>query len=370
MLYQHDGGLCTVHRTMHGHGYIYPQHTNADHNILPYIAIETVGETFIFYLYTHSCTIMPTLIFTGNSGRSCAMGFLRRKSLDMIVDAPRDDHIAGSLHFSQQLIPALSMPLNVSGQLMKFVIAAKFNHRASAGWPVLQIRRTIGDGSDVINRTTVEPTSTGYLNVFEYKLSADIHPGDRVHIIQSSQPLMNGLRFLLAYLRNPPKPMVHIEVLNNNNQFEHTTSPSFMTSKPPKVNSGTQIVNSGTIAAATVGATTYEPAEKKTEPVIPISIGVLCSLITLVVVFAVIIVVVLTYRLKKYTIHSINTSVNIRFESGAADNVYIPDNTINAEGAITTCGQVAIIALSQDNPEDVSLHFVLLCAQNKTWEYI
>ena len=127
------------------------------------------------------------------------MGFLRRESFNLIVDAPRSFQTAESLHFPQQPVPALSMPLNVSGQLMKVVIAAKFNHSASSGWPLLQVRRRVGNDSNVTIMTTVEPTSTGYLNEFEYKLSANIHLGGQVHI-RNSLPLMEGSRLSLAYL--------------------------------------------------------------------------------------------------------------------------------------------------------------------------
>ena len=138
------------------------------------------------------------------------MGFLHRDSLNLIVAAPRDSSIADSLYFPQQFVPSLSMPLNVSGQLTKFVIAAKFNHSAHSGWPILQIRRTVGNDSNVTTMTTVEPTPTGYLNVFEYNLSFNIHLGDQVRIL-NLQPSTTGSRYSLAYLGNPPKPLVHIE---------------------------------------------------------------------------------------------------------------------------------------------------------------
>ena len=125
--------------------------------------------------------------------------------------------------------------------------------------------------------TTAEPTPTGYLNVFEYNLSANINLGDQV-CIQNLQPSTTVSRYSLAYLRNPPKPLVHIEVMSNNNQFESTTPPSIKTSTPPKV-------NSGIAAAITVRTSTGKPAANKTEPVIPISIGTLCFLVVLAAVF-------------------------------------------------------------------------------------
>ena len=126
----------------------------------------------------------------------------------MIVDAPRDDMISESLRFTQINIPSESIPLSVSGSSIKFIIAAKFNHNAPSGWPILKIRRR----GNVTAMTQLEPRPTGYLNVFEYDtLSVDVQPEDVVGI---RIPESSGQRYLLAYLSKPSvsKPMVHANI--------------------------------------------------------------------------------------------------------------------------------------------------------------
>ena len=133
------------------------------------------------------------------------MGFLNRESLDLIVDTPRDNTIFSSLSFTQNSIR--SMPLSVSGNLIKFIIAAKFNHSDPSGWPVLQIRRR----GNVTAMTRLEARPTGYLNVFEYETSpVDIQPGDVVRI---NNPESSGQRYLLAYLSelSVSTPLVYVK---------------------------------------------------------------------------------------------------------------------------------------------------------------
>ena len=125
------------------------------------------------------------------------MGFLNRQSLYRIVDAPIDD---GILHFRQHTL--LSMPLAESGHLVRFIIAAKYNHSIPSGWPALQIRRRVSNDSHaVVAMTTLEPRRTGYLIVFEYNLSAEVRSGDVVCIhIPELVAGSSEKRYLLAYV--------------------------------------------------------------------------------------------------------------------------------------------------------------------------
>ena len=73
-------------------------------------------------------------ILDDDSG-SCAVGFLNRQSLNMIVDAPTGQLMSTSLNVRQDfLMTTQSMPLNETGRHIKFVIAAKFNHSACTLW--------------------------------------------------------------------------------------------------------------------------------------------------------------------------------------------------------------------------------------------
>ena len=74
-----------------------------------------------------SCIILDI----SDSSQHCVMGFLKNESLQVIVDAPRDSRIFNSFNFVA--IGAQSMPINEPGLLVKFFIAAKFNHSMSSG---------------------------------------------------------------------------------------------------------------------------------------------------------------------------------------------------------------------------------------------
>ena len=152
-------------------------------------------------------------LFADVSSSTCAVGFLNRQSLNLIVDAPRDDRIHKSLHFRQHTLQ--SMPLTESGHLVRFIIAAKFNHSVSSGWPTLQIERKVSnDSHEVVAMTTLEPRPTGYLNVFEYEMSAEVQSGDVVRVY-IPEPVTRK-KYLLAYVGETSKPMVSIEVSNHN----------------------------------------------------------------------------------------------------------------------------------------------------------
>ena len=134
----------------------------------------------------------------------------------MIVNASRDDVIHSTLDFRQRTV--LSMPINESGLLVRLLIAAKFDHTISSGWPVLQIRRTLnGDSSSHLTplSTMKEPRPTGYLNVFEYVKQAmafEVQHGDIVRVFWPPDTNPNERRYSLAYFRGSSNVMVSIEV--------------------------------------------------------------------------------------------------------------------------------------------------------------
>ena len=160
------------------------------------------------------------------SDGSCAVGFLHRRSLDLIVDALNDtaSFTSSSFQFNQYpLESAQSVPLNESGRVMKIVMAAKFYHSIHSGWPILQIRRRINNSLVVVDMAMSEPRPSGYLNVFEYDMSTDVQAGDIVRIRGS--PVTES-RYLLAYLNHNGiyKPLLHISMSNLSGTSEATSS--------------------------------------------------------------------------------------------------------------------------------------------------
>ena len=145
------------------------------------------------------------------------MGFLKKKSLRVIVDAPRDSGISNSFDF--RLTNIQSMPINESGLLAKFFIAAKFDHTSPSGWPVLQIRRRIftNDASYLSQpfSTTMEPRPTGYLNVFEYdvrNMAFDFQHSDLIRVFWPQDTNVISRRYSLAYFRDTSNVMLSIEI--------------------------------------------------------------------------------------------------------------------------------------------------------------
>ena len=138
------------------------------------------------------------------------MGFLKKESLQVIVDAPRDNQVYNSFGF--RVANAQSMPINEMGLLVKFFIAAKFDHTIPSGWPLLQIRRRIhtNDSSyylSLVFSTAMEPRPTGYLNVFEYDvqnmaLNFDVQHNDRIRVYWPTDTNILRRRYSLAYFRN------------------------------------------------------------------------------------------------------------------------------------------------------------------------
>ena len=317
----------------------------------------------IIILYDHFLSNYYN-ISIDDSSRSCVKGFLNRQSLEMIVDAPRETTIFKFLNTTQGTFQ--SMPLSTSGDMLKCIIAAKFDHSEPSGWPMLQIKRS----GNVTAMTQSEPKPSGYLNVFEYEtLSADIRPGDVVHVWYN--PESRGQRYLLAYVTvtesSVSKPLVYFNVSNNNTM--HITPTRTVTSnKPYRTNSPT--INSSTkpnMVSSVTSTTTLSVAD----PVTAIVGGVLGTLMVLMLLAFMIIIVFFIYKhVRNEKQFSPNTSrtANNRIHIGAFDNVtYTPDSILptsdqgmssnrGSEGGGTgaTGRGAGAMSSSQNNPQEVS----------------
>ena len=167
---------------------------------------------------------------------SCAVGFLNRESLFLIVDTSSSDTRHPHLEEYLTTDTNQSMPLNKSGHLEKIVIAAKLNHDIVSGWPILQIMRKVSKNStSTVDMTMSEPRPTGYLNVYEYDTSMNIEVGDMVHIQWPAEVVrVSESRYLLAYLTQlqggTRKPLIYINVSSlSQNQTTTVTIPDATT---------------------------------------------------------------------------------------------------------------------------------------------
>ena len=151
------------------------------------------------------------------------MGFLKKKSLYLIVDAPRNRNNISSLFDFTRVDNVQSVPINEPGLLTLF-IAARFSIMVTSGWPVLQIKRRNSSKSNSYNLvrefgTMMEPKPTGYLNVYEYDLqniTFEVQRDDviSVHWPQDTNPFMK--RYSLAYFKETSNVMLAIEVQQSN----------------------------------------------------------------------------------------------------------------------------------------------------------
>ena len=136
----------------------------------------------------------------------------------MIVEAQRNMHDDDSFSFPGISDPAMSTPFTQFGSLKKIVIAARFNVHVPDGWPELQIMRMADGGISSVEFTTnaMEPKPTGYLNLYEYNLTATnftIQVRDTLNIAWRGN--VQQPRFSLAYNGpSPAIPMVSIVVGN------------------------------------------------------------------------------------------------------------------------------------------------------------
>ena len=146
------------------------------------------------------------------------MGFLSKQSVRMIVvEALQDIYNSTSFSFPGIFHMAVSMPFTQSGPLRKMVIAAKYNVSVHVGWPELQIIREANNSYCIAFATnTTEPKPTGYLNLYEYDLTAtnfNIQPGDKLNISWRGNALQpDQIRFSLAYDNYGASPMVSVVV--------------------------------------------------------------------------------------------------------------------------------------------------------------
>ena len=271
----------------------------------------------MFYIAHNSYTDKSHgYIYTDASSRHCAVGFLKNESLQLIVDAPRNNRIHRTLDFRQNTTQ--SMQINESGLLMRFLIAAKFNHTISSGWPVLQIRRrkVLNDNSSYEEQiaTTQEPTPTGYLNVFEYDMQAmafKVKHDDIIRVYWPPDATPNRSRYSLAYFRDSSNVMVLIEI-QHHNQTIITSQGNNFTTKPLITTIGSSYSNTTEIIATTKVSTNSSMNSKDQDRpgnVATIIGGVLCTIAVLFIVYVVhTITVFVVYRYrnhKKDTKHSL-----------------------------------------------------------------
>ena len=127
----------------------------------------------------------------------------------------------------------MHVPLNESGNVLKFLIAAKYNYSASCSslpqnftcsahplWPTITITRTVFSVS-----TRAEPRPSGYLNVFEYDLKGiNVQVGDVVHIQLPRPPSPETSKYLLAYLGSSQSMVSLVTTLNTDSEDSATDS--------------------------------------------------------------------------------------------------------------------------------------------------
>ena len=244
------------------------------------------------------------------SSQHCALGFLKNKALQVIVDAPRDNRIYNS--FNVILSNTQSMPINESGLLEKFFIAAKFDHTVPSGWPVLQIRRIIhtNDSSyfSQVFSTTMEPRPTGYLNVFEYDVQSiafDVQNDDLIQVFWPNS-INVARRYSLTYFRNSSNVMLSIKT-NQTITLSITVDDSTSTPEPlttmgePKI--ATKIPKESTTRPKedTTTMSSTESSTKAQNQVAIIAGGVLCALVIMILLVALVIAVFVVLQCRSHT---------------------------------------------------------------------
>ena len=233
------------------------------------------------------------------------MGFLKNESLRLIVDAPRDNRIHSTLDFRQNTTQ--SMQINKSGLLVRVLIAAKFDHTISSGWPVLQIRRALnGDNSSHLTpiNTSKEPRPTGYLNVFEYDMQAvrfEVQCDDSLRVYWPPKATPDGRRYSLAYLRESSEVMVSIEVQHQNQTLTTCHDSSVSTTIPPITIMGSSY-STTEIAVTTMASSNSSTKDlDRSGNVATIVGGVLCTIAVIILLVVLTIAVFLVYRSRNHT---------------------------------------------------------------------
>ena len=239
------------------------------------------------------------------------MGFLKKTSLHLIVDAPRN-HSISSLFSFKRVGNVQSVPINEPGLLLKLFIAARFNVTVSSGWPVLQIRRRNGDSYNLVREfgQMMEPRPTGYLNVYEYDLkniTFEVQCDDVVRVYWPVDTNPSVRRYSLAYFRNSSNVMLAIEVRQNNNSMCTTnstldTTDSEDTAEPISTHTATSIDQMGTPGLDTTELEASETAKnKQSNNIAAIIGGVLCAMAVIVFLVVLAIIVFLAYLHRTHT---------------------------------------------------------------------
>lgn len=243
----------------------------------------------------------------------------------MIVNAPRADRIHGSLNF--RLDNVQSMPINESGLLVRFFIAAKFNYTISSGWPVLQIRRRINSTLSFVTliSTTKEPRPTEYLNVFEYNVQAMAFELQHRDVIRPLNTVGSRSCYSLAYFRGNSDVMMSIDVQHH---IQTVTTLSMGDNNLFNGISTDRTSNSELILTTKPSLSQKEQSEST---VTIIGSIIICTIIVLVVLLVIvgITVTVLIYRHKNSTEHSLV----------AADHADSSDIELDSNMAYITCFQ-------------------------------
>ena len=256
-------------------------------------------------------------------------------------------------------------------------IAAKFNHSAMSGWPMIQIKK---NDSQLQEMNRMEPRQSGYLNVFMYELMIAIQVGDRIRIglpwSASSNNISWGSKYLLAFLHCPGihleqrmKAMVHVEVKNVSSNDQAATTSKAMRPSSEHSESTSQPFssdNQGGGVTVTMNAdesistfiTNNTDAAGKGKPnsiTTPIIISVFCVLV-IAVVFSSVIIVFITckYHRKKrsehYSPNTTNMSVNTR--SSVQENTYMDAQDRMGTGPPVALGGIQSGGAVQPPPND------------------
>ena len=143
----------------------------------------------------------------------CAQGFLNNKSLEMIIEAMKDNKTSfpHSLFFSLTSLHYITpnTAFITQGNLTKWTFAARFNH-SNRQLPELQVwRRLSNNHFTKIHGVSMEPRQTGYLNVFELDFSETsvyVQAGDMFGVYQPSE---NRARYSLAFLQTEDGPITY-----------------------------------------------------------------------------------------------------------------------------------------------------------------
>ena len=256
------------------------------------------------------------------------MGFLNEQSLRMIVDAPRNAYSSSPFSFPGVPPMVMNIPFTQSGPLRKMVITARFNVSAPVGWPELQILRNASNGagtSYVVFTTTTEPTPTGYLNVYEYDLTATefiTQAGDVLNISWRGDIRQGDqIRFSLAYYNNgtsPSIPMVSI-VVGECTVTERSSTTTVVATEPLNT-----VKNSNNNRATNPNqGKTKSEADKSITTAVAIGV-VSCSLLLVLFLITVVTIIYIVLRQRRKPKHSSLADSSVSMEANVAYGTHPP----------------------------------------------